>query len=105
MKRKLTTLLFAVCCTLAIHANDFNFYSDNSEATQEQNISSSSDNSGLLTDDASSGLFDGEPELKAPPGGGAPIGGVPVEDGYWAFFLIGTGYLIYKRKQKARVSA
>jgi hypothetical protein len=106
MRRKIL-LLCCMAFSLAIcHANNSRLYADESPQNEKSTISDnglySQEQSQTLTDDTSGGLFGEDDEtLYAPPGGGAPIGGVPVENGYIVLSILGSGYFFFKKRRKA----
>ena len=106
MRRKILLLCCMAFSLVICHADDFRLYADESPQNENSTISGnglySQEQSQTLTDDASGGLFgdDGE-TLYAPPGGGAPIGGVPIENGYMILSILGAGYFFFRKKREA----
>lgn len=96
MKLRLLILSLLMFQISVSSAEDFGLYSNQSSVSQqEQNgIMLSSDDD--LQSSASDPLFDfyEEPTLQAPPGGGPPIGGVPVDHAYLVIILLGALYVV-----------
>ena len=96
-------ILLLCCITYSIsicHADDFHLYTDKpgSETTTTNKGLFSDEKTQTTEANASSGLFgEDEETLYAPPGGGAPIGGVPVKNGFIILSILGTCYFLSKR--------
>lgn len=89
-------------------SNDsFNLYqeSGDNEQPQEQTGLISSQESSLTTDDELNFFENEDPVVKAPPGGGPPIGGVPVKDGYWIVFALAGIYLFSKGFKSTKMNS
>lgn len=100
LNKKRLLFAFVLACGFSLNAtNDFNFFSSESTDSNKSEEYSSGNSETIMSDDELN-FWGEQPELKAPPGGGAPIGGVPVEDGYLVLSAIGLSYLVFKNRKK-----
>ncbi|GBU08827.1 hypothetical protein AwDysgo_21580 [Bacteroidales bacterium] len=99
-------ILFIVCLftlsTTNVWANDFGLHSGSQKESSAQEQTSLG--AGQSFSDESLGLYGSEdaenPYLKAPPGGGDPIGGVPVGEGAISLSLLLGAYALFVLRHK-----
>lgn len=105
--KRVLLLCFLVFSVSASYADTFKLYQEDGTKDQEQGSSGSlfqTDDATQMTDEDSFNLYEDQ-TLKAPPGGGAPIGGVPVSDGAWVFLVLAGSYLCSKSLRLSRLMA
>lgn len=97
IKRSMLLLCFLTFNIIISQANNDGLYNVKSQESAASNGLYTEEQPQVTNENSSSGLFSEDEEtLYAPPGGGAPIGGVPVENGYLILILLASGYFIQK---------
>lgn len=99
LKEKLLLIYVLLCSVTVSYAENFSFYSEEPTNTQtsQNDYLLNKEESNLFNDETEFTFYD--QDLKAPPGGGPPIGGVPVEDGCLLICLLGVGFYFLKEKK------